>query len=122
MKKILIIEDEKPLARALELKLTFSGFEVKTAYNGENILPLIEKENFDLIVCDLVMPRVDGFQVLQMLKEKGIKTSVIILTNLSQEEDEKRARSLGAADFFIKSNTPIATVVKKIEELLKDKN
>jgi DNA-binding response OmpR family regulator len=122
LKKILIIEDEKPLARALELKLTFSGFEVKTAYNGENILPLIEKENFDLIVCDLVMPRVDGFQVLQMLKEKGIKTSVIILTNLSQEEDEKRARSLGAADFFIKSNTPIATVVKKIEELLKDKN
>ena len=120
MKKILIIEDEKPLARALELKLTFSGFEVKTLYSGEDLLATLEKEDFDLIICDLVMPKVDGFQALKLLKENGIKTSVIILTNLSQEEDEKRALDLGAAGFFIKSNTPISTVVKKVQEILKD--
>lgn len=116
LKKILVIEDEKPLARALELKLTHEGFEVKTLFNGEELLTTLEKDNFSLIVCDLVMPKVDGFQVLQILKDKGIKIPVIILTNLSQTEDEKRVRELGAVDFFIKSNMPIANLVEHVKE------
>src|SRR3990167_9375602 len=107
-KKILIIEDEKPMARALELKLTHEGFEATITLNGESALEMLEKETFDLIVCDLVMPKMDGFKVLETLKEKKIKTPVMVLTNLSQEDDEKRAKSLGAKEFFIKSNTPIA--------------
>ena len=118
-KKILIIEDEKPMARALELKLTHEGFEAKIVFNGESALELLEKEKFDLIVCDLVMPKVDGFKVLEALKEKKITTPVMVLTNLSQEEDEKRAKSLGAKEFFIKSNTPIANIVERITQLLK---
>ena len=77
-KKILIIEDEKPLARALELKLTHEGFEVKSVFNGEEGTLLIQKEMFDLILSDLVMPKLDGFKVLEMINEKKIKTSVII--------------------------------------------
>ncbi len=114
-KKILIIEDEKPLARALELKLVHEGFDVTNVGNGEIALPLIEEKDFFLIVCDLVMPKVDGFQVLEFIKEKGIKTPVLILTNLGQAEDEKRVRALGALDFFIKSNTPLSKIVEYIK-------
>lgn len=115
-KKILIIEDEKPLARALELKLTHEGFQVINISNGEVALPLLEKERFSLIICDLMMPKVDGFQVLEFVKNKNIKTSVVVLTNLSQEEDEKRVRALGASEFFVKSNTSIAKIVDYVKE------
>ncbi|MCX6717709.1 MAG: response regulator [Candidatus Taylorbacteria bacterium] len=71
--KILILEDEKPLARALELKLIHEGFEVKNDYNGENLISILEKEKFSLILCDMLMPGMDGFQVLQTLKENKIK-------------------------------------------------
>lgn len=118
-KKILIIEDEKPLARALELKLTHAGFQTKVVFNGEDGIEIINKESFSLILLDLVMPKMDGFTVLAILKVKKIKTPVIVLSNLSQEEDEKRAKEFGAKEFFIKSNTPIATVVLRIVELLK---
>ena len=79
-KKVLIVEDEKPLARALEF--THAGFETRTAHDGEDGLAVLEKEKFDLILCDLVMPKVDGFQVLQLLKDKKIRVPVIVLTNL----------------------------------------
>lgn len=115
-KKILIIEDEKPLARALELKLTHEGFQVVNIPNGEVALPLLEKEQFSLIICDLMMPKVDGFQVLEYIKSKNIKTAVVVLTNLSQVEDEKRVRELGASEFFIKSNTSIAKIVEYVKE------
>lgn len=117
-KKILILEDEKPLARALELKLTHEGFETQNMPNGENLLEKIKEKNFDLIICDMLMPKVDGFSVLKILKENNIKIPVIVLTNLSQEEDEKKVRELGAIDFLIKSNTPINDVVQKIKEKL----
>jgi DNA-binding response OmpR family regulator len=115
-RKILILEDEKPLARALELKLIHEGFEVQTLSSGEGAVSLSEKENFSLVVCDLVMPKVDGFQVLQEIKEKNIKVPVIVLTNLSQAEDEKRVRALGATQFFIKSDTPLSKLVSYIKE------
>ncbi|MBI4252908.1 response regulator [Candidatus Uhrbacteria bacterium] len=118
-KKILIIEDEKSMARALELKLAFAGFESKAAGNGEEGLALLEKETFDLVLLDIIMPKIDGFAVLEALKEKKIKTPVIVLTNLSQDEDEKRAKSLGAKDFLVKSNTSIATIVEKVGQFLK---
>jgi two-component system alkaline phosphatase synthesis response regulator PhoP len=116
--KILIIEDEKALARALELKLTHEGFLVTSLSSGELALPLLEKEVFCMIVCDLVMPKVDGFKVLEFIKEKNIKTPVIVLTNLSQTEDEKRVRDLGATNFFVKSNTPLSQMVIYIKDYI----
>ena len=67
--KILIIEDDMSMARALELKLTRAGFEVKSAVNGEDGLVLFEKEDFSLILLDLVIPKIDGFKLLEKLKE-----------------------------------------------------
>ncbi|MBA4320158.1 MAG: hypothetical protein C0412_17295 [Flavobacterium sp.] len=119
VKKILIIEDEKSIARALELKLVREGFKTTSVFNGELAIKILEKEKYNLIICDLIMPKMDGFKVLETLKEKKNKTFVMVLTNLSQEEDEKRAKALGAKDFFIKSNTPIATIVEKIKQFLK---
>lgn len=118
-KKILIIEDEKSLARALELKLTFAGFKTKVVFNGEDGIEILNKESFDLILLDLIMPKMDGFMVLAILKAKKIKIPVLVLSNLSQDEDEKRAKEFGAKEFFIKSNTPIETIVLRIIELLK---
>jgi DNA-binding response OmpR family regulator len=118
-KKILIIEDEKTLAKALELKLTHSGFDVKTVFNGEDGIEEIEKNSFDLILLDLIMPRMDGFTVLEKLRAKGSITPVIVLSNLSQEDDIKRSRQFGAVDFFIKSNTPIVIIVERVIKILK---
>ena len=118
-KKILIIEDEKPLARALELKLSHAGFTSEVVFNGEDGIKLLNKKSFALILLDLIMPKMDGFTLLAMLKVKKIKTPVLVLSNLSQREDEKRAKEFGAKEFFIKSNTPIATIVLRVTELLK---
>lgn len=114
-KKILIIEDERPLARALELKLTHVGFETKTAVNGEEGLAILQEESFDLILTDLVMPKVDGFAVLTALRERGNTTPVIVLTNLSQAEDESRARTLGASGFLVKSDISVSEIVERIK-------
>lgn len=117
-KKILIMEDEKPLSRALELKLTHEGYLVKSLPSGENFSKTIEEDKFSLIICDLIMPKVDGFQVLEIIKDKNIEIPVIVLTNLSQPEDEKRVKDLGASYFFIKSDTPLMAIVNKVEELI----
>jgi DNA-binding response OmpR family regulator len=117
-KKILIIEDEKSLSRALELKLVHEGFSVKALYSGEGFLETVKSENFSLIICDLIMPKVDGFEVLQMVKDNNINIPVIILTNLSQPEDEKRVRDLGATHFLIKSDTPLMKIIETIKTLV----
>lgn len=117
-KRILIIEDEKTLARALEIKLTLSGFAVKAVFNGQDGVTLLQKESFDLILLDLIMPKMDGFGVLTILKAKKIETPVMVLSNLSQESDMKRTKEFGAKEFFIKSNTPIATIVERVARLL----
>jgi CheY-like chemotaxis protein len=116
---ILIIEDEKPLARALELNLNEAGFTTKVVWNGADGIKLLEKEIFDLILCDLIMPKMDGFTVLAILKEMKIKTPIIVLSNLSQKDDEKYAKAFGAKEFFIKSNTPVAIIVEKVTEILR---
>lgn len=117
-KKILIIENNKAMASALEIKLIHSGFEIKITANGEDGLAVLEKEEFSLVLLDLIIPKLDGFKVLEKLKEIGNKTPIIVLSNLSQSEDEMRARELGAADFLIKSNTPIAVIVERIKQKL----
>ncbi|MEI7765147.1 MAG: response regulator [bacterium] len=114
-KKILILEDEKPLARALELKLIHEGFEVQALPNGEGAISLLASGDFSLVICDLVMPKVDGFEILKTIKEETIKIPVIVLTNLSQMEDEKKVRALGALEFFVKSDTPLSKIVSYVK-------
>ena len=117
IKKILIAEDEKPMANAMETKLTSEGFEVKIVEDGDEALNLLKKEKFDLFLLDLIMPKVDGFSVLEEMKEKKIKVPVIILSNLSQEEDIKKTKALGAKGYFIKSNMSLGEIVSQIKKL-----
>jgi len=116
--RIFIIEDEKPIARALELKLQKEGCETKVTFDGASALDILAKEKFDLIILDLILPEVDGFEVLRTLRVKDAQTPVIIASNLSQSEDLDKAKSLGANDYFVKSNTPIAEIVKNIYHFL----
>ena len=118
-KKILIAEDEKPMARALEIKIgSDPDLEAKAVFNGAEALKILETEKYDLVLTDLMMPDVDGFTLLKVLRAKNIKIPVIISSNLSQEEDIKLTKSLGAIDYFVKSDTPISEVVKKIKKAL----
>lgn len=115
-KKILVAEDEKPLAKALEIKLSKEGFDVSIVSNGEEAISLLSKENFDALILDLIMPKKDGFAVLEYLKGKNKKLKIIVLSNLAQEEDFKKAKALGAKSYFVKSNTPIVELVNYVKE------
>lgn len=117
-KKVLIIEDEKAMAKALEIKLAHAGFEIKSTDNGKDGLKFFDNEDYSIVLLDLVLPGLSGFEILERLKQRKSRIPVIILSNLSLEEDEARARSLGAADFMVKSNTPIVKIVERVKEEL----
>lgn len=117
-KKILIIEDEKPLAHALVLKLTHEGFDVVATESGQVGLTLLSESHFDLVLTDLIIPLVDGFKVLETIQEKKMKLPVIVITNLNQEEDKKRAYDLGASGFFVKSNSPLSEIVESVKNTI----
>lgn len=117
-KKILIVEDEKPLAKALELKLGKEGYETTIAVNGKEATDLLEKGNFSLAVLDLVMPQYDGFHVLEYIHQNKVPIRTIVLSNLSQNEDIEKAKKFGAFEYYVKSNTPIIELVEKIKKAL----
>ncbi|MCX6793100.1 MAG: response regulator [Candidatus Falkowbacteria bacterium] len=118
LKRILIAEDEKAYSRALVLKLKNSGFEAESAPDGEAALEAIKNNHFDLLLCDLVMPKVNGFEVIEEIKKQKLDLPVIVLSNLSQADDEKKARALGAIDFLPKSNITLAEVISKVKGIL----
>lgn len=117
-KQVLIVEDEKPLAHALELKLTHEGYAVHVEMTGAAGLREALTGKYGLILLDLIMPEIDGFAVLQGMKDKGITTPTIVLSNLGQDEDRKRALELGAKNYFVKANTPIVDIVKNVHTIL----
>lgn len=115
-KKILVVEDERPLSHALVLKLTNEGYDVTPALNGQECLDYLEKNTYDIVLLDLMMPVVDGFQVLDFLQKKGPMPYVVVLSNLSQPEDEARVKALGAKKYFIKSETPLSVIVEEVKK------
>lgn len=120
-RKILIAEDEKPMARALELKLNNSGYDAKAVFNGQEALDELSSHSYDVVLLDLVMPILDGFTVLQKLREMEKELPpVIVLSNLGQEEDISRAKKLGAIDYFVKSNIALSEVVNHLDSVLGD--
>lgn len=118
--KILIVEDEAAMARALALKLRGSGFDVSLAANGKEALESLKKHEFDLVTLDLIMPEMDGFQVLETLKAKKNTIPVLILSNSSQKTDEAHAIELGARDFIVKSDSSMQDIVDEIRTILND--
>jgi two-component system, OmpR family, alkaline phosphatase synthesis response regulator PhoP len=119
-KKIVIADDEQFIAIAYRDGLTRAGFEVKAAGDGAEALAAIKKEKPDLVLLDLIMPKMNGFDVLRAMKaDKKLKTiPVMVLTNLSQATDEAEARSLGADDFIIKSDLSLKDLIAKLGQVL----
>jgi len=118
-KKILIIEDDESLVKDLEIKLAQAGFKTKTAFNGIDGIELLKKESFSLIILGLIMPKMDGFTVLAILKVKKTKTPVIVFTNLNKDSAIRHAKEFGVKDFFVKSKTPVETIILRAKEILK---
>jgi len=121
-KKILFIEDESALQRAVGKILTDEGYQVISALDGDIGLRLAQDELPDLILLDCILPRKNGFEVLDELK-KDPKTSgipVIILSNLEGSEDVQRMIELGATTYLVKTNYRLEEVVKKIKDTLKN--
>lgn len=114
---ILIVDDDKRLNRMLEFRLSGAGFMTKTAFDGVTALEALEKEKFDLIILDLVMPKMSGFEVLAAVRMRNIKTPVVVLSMLRQEEDVRRAQELGASEYFVKSPSFVDMVVKYAEKI-----
>jgi len=116
IKRVLIVEDEKPLSHALELKLKHEGIETEIANNGEECLDLLSKKHFDVVLLDMMMPVMDGFQVLARIREMaGDKPTVFALSNLSVHDDQTRVLAAGAKKYFIKSDTPLSMIVEEVK-------
>lgn len=118
--KILLVEDEKMLADMYATKFSMEGYEIVSAYDGKEGLAAARREKPDIILLDIIMPKLDGFAVLKELKQddatKGIP--VILLTNLGQESDVKRGKELGADDYFVKANHSPQEVVEIVKKTL----
>ena len=119
--KVLIIDDDEFLAGIYETKLKMENFEVVMAADGEEGLKLAAKHLPDMILLDILMPKLDGFEVLRRLKqdEATKNVPVIMLTNLGQKEDIEKALEHGAADYLIKAHFVPSDAVAKIKQILK---
>ncbi|MEA3293062.1 MAG: response regulator [Patescibacteria group bacterium] len=123
MKKILFIEDEAVLQKTFGDTVKEEGYKMISALDGAIGLELAQKEKPDLILLDLVLPKINGFEVLKKLKEnpRTKKISVIVLTNLETTKDINRVIELGATSYLVKANYSLKEIIKKIKEILGDK-
>lgn len=119
-KKILIVEDESDMREALHDKLTLEGFNVLESNNGEEGLETALREHPDLILLDIIMPKMGGLEMLEKLQTDawGKDAKVIVLTNLVDNNQVARAVKKGSYDYLVKSDWKIADVVAKIRERL----
>lgn len=119
-KRILLVEDDTALADVYQARLELEGLEVKQVNNGEDALSVALEFKPDLILLDAMMPKISGFDVLDILRNTqetaGIK--IIMLTALSQPKDKERAESLGVDDYLVKSQVVIGDVVERVKHHL----
>lgn len=122
-KTILVVEDDDFLLKMYGVKLDLEGFKVREAVNGLQGLKIAQREKPSLILLDLNLPEMDGFEVLANLKKSDETKDipVIILTNYAQKDNIDRCFDLGAADYLIKAHFVPSEVIKKIKDILKTK-
>ncbi len=120
-KNILIIEDDEFLRGLINKKLTSEGFNIISAVDGEEGIKKTKEQKPDLILLDLVLPNIDGFEVLAKVKADPNVSSVpvIILSNLSQKEDISKGIKLGAVDYIIKAQFTPEEIAEKIKKIIK---
>jgi len=120
-KTILIIEDDKFLRELIARKLLEEDYEISEAIDGEEGIKKIKEEKPDLVLLDLILPGIDGFEVLLRMKEDPIlaQIPVIILSNLGQKDDVERGLKLGAVDYLIKAHFTPGEIIEKIKNALR---
>ncbi len=120
LSKVLLIEDEKMLAEMYRTKFDNEGFKIDVAFDGDEGLKAAKSEKPDIILLDIILPKLDGFLVLKELKKDPStkKIPVILLSNLGQDEDIKKGKKLGADDYFVKANHTPAEIVNKVKQEL----
>ena len=123
MTKIMLVEDDKSLREIYSIRLVAEGYEVVSAGDGEEALAMAVQQKPDLIVSDVMMPKISGFDMLDILRStpetKNIK--VIMMTALSSEDQRQRGESLGADRYLVKSQVGIEDVINAVHEVLGDK-
>ena len=119
-KKILLVEEDASLAAVYRARLELEGFDIKEVHNGEDALSAAVSYRPDLILLDVMMPKISGFDVLDILRNTPDTTNVrvIMLTALSQPKDKERAEQLGADDYLVKSQVVIGDVVERVRHHL----
>ena len=120
MQKILIIEDDKFLRELIVRKLSQENFDVVEAIDGEDGIKKVKETIPDLLLLDLILPGIDGFEVLSKIKEEPATASipVIILSNLGQREDIERGLKLGAVDYLVKAHFTPNEIIEKVKSAL----
>lgn len=120
--KVLIVEDDPILVRIYTVRLKKEGFETEVVMNGEEALESIRKKVPDVMLLDLVMPKMDGFSLLAALKKEGIDLpTTIVLSNLDQSADVHKAKEMGVVDYVVKGKADLEEIAKKITQYAKKK-
>lgn len=120
--KILIIEDERHLAELLATKLKKEGYDIENAYDGEEGYKKIVKWKPELILLDIIMPKMDGYEVMEKMNDNNKKIPIIVISNSGQPVEIEKTKKLGAVDHLIKTEFSPIDVLKKVESYLQSKN
>ena len=122
-KKILIIEDDRYISKMYQLKLSLEGYSVEVAENGRLGVDKVKEFVPDVILCDILMPELDGFEVIKIVKsdEATKKIPILIMSNLGQEDHIQKGMSLGAIGYIVKSQYTPSKVVETIRQVLGEK-
>ena len=119
-RKVLIVDDDEFLLDMYVMKFKEAGFEVEVAQNGEEAIEKAKSGNPDAILLDIVMPKMDGFEVLRKIKKENLahQAAVFVLSNLGQKEDTERGLGLGAVDYIVKAHFTPSEVVARVQNVL----
>ncbi len=112
-KKILIVEDDEDFCSILKIKFISEGFFVATAGSGEEGISMAEKEKPDMIISDVLMPKMDGIEMAKKIRETNKDVVIVFLTNIKEVDYTKAIEESGEFDYWIKSDLPIAEIVSK---------
>lgn len=120
IKKVVVVEDDEHISKVYQVKLQKEGIEVILARDGEEAVAMISSEKPDLVLLDLMIPKKDGFGVLEDIKKipELANIPVIVLSNLGQQSDQERALALGAVEYLVKVDYPIQEVIDKVKGYL----
>ncbi len=120
-KKVLIVEDDIHVSKVFQVQVEKAGFLSVVADDGEEALKIINAEKPDLVILDLMIPKKDGFEVLEEVRKNPVfeKVPIVIISNLGQDTDKARALGLGATEYLVKIDYSIQEIINKIKNYLK---